>query len=98
VRPGLNGGGGTLNIVGSYTQAIPGTLYIDVNNGTTGLGVLNVQGQVDLGGTLMINRNPAYRPARGTSLTFLRYQGRGGTDFDGWTWLSARKRDPPVSP
>ena len=89
VRPGLNGSGGTLNITGNFTQTWAGMLQIDVNNGTTGLGVLNVGGTASLDGDLYIHRNPAYTPTRGTSLTCFTFTGgANGTGFASFSYDS----------
>ena len=88
VRPGLNGSGGQLNITGNFNQTSPGTLWIDVNNATTGLGALSVTGSVSLGGNLYIYRNLTYTPNQGT-LFFLTYTGsRNNTDFGSVTYYN----------
>jgi hypothetical protein len=95
VEPGLNGSGRQLNITGNFTQTGAGWLQIDVNGGGANLGVLSISGTASLGGTLYINRNTAYTPTRGTSLTFLIFTGgRNGTDFNTVTYQNYVWTDP----
>lgn len=81
VHPGPANAGGTLNIIGNYTQTAAGTLAIDATGDGAGTGFLNVQGNVDLDGALSVTRAAGYTPAKGKVLTFLKWTGTRTGDF-----------------
>jgi hypothetical protein len=67
VHPGLDTGSGTLNITGNYFQSNRnnGILSVNATGGQNPVGLLNVQGNVTLGGTFTETRSGSYTPPWG---------------------------------
>ena len=73
---------GTLTINGNYTQAISGTLMIDIAGANTGqFSVLNVLGTANLSGLLDPVLLNGFLPTIGESFTFLDYGSVNGSLF-----------------
>jgi fibronectin-binding autotransporter adhesin len=73
IQPGVTGTPGTLTITGNYTQS--GTGVLDELISTTGFGILNVSGNVNLdpADSLDVQLLGGYDPANGTTFDFLTY-------------------------
>jgi len=73
VLPGLGnptgGAKGTLTVAGDYTEGGSATLVI--NTDPTGVSQLNVQGNVDVNGALVVNKDPEFNPPLGNTYAFL---------------------------
>jgi len=79
VRPGASPG--TLTIDGSFTQQAGGTLAVEVDGTQPGTAFdrLVVSGAATLGGTVAVDRDPAFTPANGDVFAFLTAGSRTGT-------------------
>ncbi len=79
---------GHLTVLGDYVQADTGRLQIELA-GLDAFDTLNVQGLVDLGGTLQINGLNGYKPNVGDSFIVMSYLGTLGSTrqvFDHIQW------------
>ena len=74
--------GARLDVSGRFRQLPAGTLYTYLDS--AGRGQVRAAGQRDLAGKLWIDRDPAYKPPRGTVLSFISSNGREdvGDEFD----------------
>jgi hypothetical protein len=72
--------GGTLGIVGGFTEPMSGTLFVTIGGTTAGNGFsqLNVSRAVGVGGTLSIAKPRGFVPALGQSFTILTGASRSG--------------------